>query len=145
MTQKVFEERVLPSIGFFIMFLLLPLAIWLVFLPVNLPLGIASACISYLVVMFAAFYAAPNITVDQTQLSVSNAKLPRVAISRVEVISGDKAFTARGIDLDARAFTKFQFGVKTLVRVHLKDELDPAPYWLIGTRNPEALAAALSS
>jgi hypothetical protein len=34
-------------------------------------------------------------------------------------------------------------GYDGLVRVPLLDPADPAPYWVVSTRHPEALAAAL--
>jgi hypothetical protein len=33
--------------------------------------------------------------------------------------------------------------IKTAVEITLDDDDDPVPYWLISTRNPEPLAAAL--
>jgi hypothetical protein len=46
--------------------------------------------------------------------------------------------------LDTRAFTRFQIGVKSLVKIELVDPQDPTPYWLIATRNPEVLAGLIN-
>lgn len=145
MSQKVFHERVLPSAGFFVMFLLLPIAIWLVFLPLNQELGIALAFVAYAAVVVAASFGAPVIEVESGELRVAKANLPMKDIGEIVQISAKDTFDARGSELDARAFTKFQFGVKNLLRIENVDELDPTPYWLVATRNPAALKVVLES
>jgi hypothetical protein len=50
----------------------------------------------------------------------------------------------RGVDLDARAFLKIRPWVKPVVRIELDDDNDPTPYWLVSTRRPKELAAALT-
>jgi len=48
-----------------------------------------------------------------------------------------------GRDADARAFLLLRPYLKRGVRVDLTDPTDPAPYWLISSRHPDRLAAAL--
>jgi hypothetical protein len=50
-----------------------------------------------------------------------------------------------GVDADARAYLLLRPYLKRAVRVDLTDPADPTPYWLVSTRHPEALAAALDS
>jgi hypothetical protein len=35
--------------------------------------------------------------------------------------------------------------VHPVVKIELLDETDPAPYWLVSTRHPDELAAALAT
>ena len=51
---------------------------------------------------------------------------------------------AQQVEADARAFLLLRPYVKTAVRVDLEDPADPTPYWLLSSRRPEALAAALA-
>jgi hypothetical protein len=60
-----------------------------------------------------------------------------------EALHGEEARTARGTGLDARAWTVLRPWVDGVLRVRLLDPADPAPYWLVSTRHPEELAAAL--
>ena len=50
---------------------------------------------------------------------------------------------AHGPRLDARAYLCLRGWIPTGVRIALADPQDPTPYWLLSTRRPEALAAAL--
>ena len=50
---------------------------------------------------------------------------------------------ALGPGADARAFLAHRGWIPTAVRVRVLDPEDPTPYWLISTRRPTELAAAL--
>jgi hypothetical protein len=60
-----------------------------------------------------------------------------------EPLHGDAARAARGTELDARAWTVLRGWVDGVVRVPLLDPADPAPYWVVSSRHPEELVAAL--
>ncbi len=45
--------------------------------------------------------------------------------------------------LDARAWTVVRGWIDPVVRIPLSDPDDPVPYWLVSTRRPEQLVAAL--
>ncbi len=57
----------------------------------------------------------------------------------------DPAETRRvaGPGADARAYLLLRPYLKRAVRVTLHDDRDPAPYWLVCTRDPEHLATAI--
>ena len=57
--------------------------------------------------------------------------------------SAEEMRTALGPALDARAFVCLRAWARTGVRVDLDDPLDPTPYWMLSTRRPQELAAAL--
>lgn len=48
-----------------------------------------------------------------------------------------------GVDADARAYLLLRPYVARAVHVPVQDPADPTPYWLVSSRHPEALAAAL--
>ena len=48
-----------------------------------------------------------------------------------------------GVEADARAYLATRPYLKAAVKVPVSDPDDPAPYWLVGTRHPDRLAAAL--
>jgi hypothetical protein len=51
---------------------------------------------------------------------------------------------AFGRDCDPAAYLVLRSYLRGAVRVEITDPHDPAPYWLIATRHPERLAAALT-
>jgi hypothetical protein len=58
----------------------------------------------------------------------------------------DKEGTRRvhGVDADARAYLLMRPYLSRSVRVPIEDPSDPTPYWLVSTRHPRRLAAALT-
>lgn len=76
-------------------------------------------------------------------LYAGRARLPFEAISRSAVVPATAKQAAMGRQLDPEAFVVHRSYIPTMVIVVLDDPLDPTPYWLISTRDPEGLAAAL--
>lgn len=76
-------------------------------------------------------------------LYAGRAQLPFEAISRSAVVPATAKLAAMGRQLDPEAFVIHRGYIPTMVIVVLDDPLDPTPYWLISTRDPEGLAAAL--
>lgn len=64
-----------------------------------------------------------------------------------DAVALDAATTAavRGRDADARAYLAIRPYIDASVRLDIADERDPTPYWLISTRHPRRLAAAIES
>ena len=50
-----------------------------------------------------------------------------------------------GRQADARAYLLLRPYLRRSVRVDVVDPADPTPYWLLATRHPDRLAAALSA
>lgn len=76
-------------------------------------------------------------------LYAGRARLPFDAISRTAVVPATAKQAAMGRQLDPEAYVVHRGYVPTMVIVVLDDPRDPTPYWLISTRDPEGLAAAL--
>jgi hypothetical protein len=102
------------------------------------------AAISIPIVFGLTWVASPLITITATHLRVGKVSIERIHLGTVGVIASADTFSERGVKLDSRAYTKFQIGIKELVKIEIVDELDPAPYWLVATRNPEVIAGLLN-
>jgi Protein of unknown function (DUF3093) len=50
---------------------------------------------------------------------------------------------ARGVELDARAFLCLRGWLAEGIRIPVLDPADRTPYWLLSSRRPDALIAAL--
>jgi len=48
-----------------------------------------------------------------------------------------------GPDADVRAYLLLRPYLKRSVKVTVRDERDPTPYWLVSTRHPEHLVTAI--
>lgn len=141
---SLYKERVLPSIYFYIASITLPVSLLLVALPFSEIVSISLALGSIPTVLVLSWLASPLISVTESHLSIGQVSIETKFLGKAEVVSPQDAFQERGVKLDSRAFTKFQIGVKQLVKIEITDPADPTPYWLIATRNPEVVAALIN-
>ncbi|MBB5156310.1 DUF3093 domain-containing protein [Saccharopolyspora phatthalungensis] len=84
-----------------------------------------------------------KIEIVDGELWVGDAHLPLRFIDEVEVIAPAEQRRALGPDLDPAAFMVHRASIRTSVRIWLNDPADPTPYWVVSTRRPAELAAAL--
>lgn len=140
----LYKERVLPTVYFYIASITLPLSLFLVALPFSEVVSISLALASIPLVLVLSWLGSPLIALNEQTLSIAQASIETKYLGKAEVVSPQEAFLERGVKLDSRAFTKFQIGVKQLVKIEIQDKQDPTPYWLIATRNPEVLAGLIN-
>lgn len=77
------------------------------------------------------------------ELRAGEAHLPVSSIGRVDVVRGEAKRQAMGPQLDPEAFVLHRPWVGPAVRIEVVDPDDPTPYWVVSTRRPEDLIAAL--
>jgi len=63
----------------------------------------------------------------------------------VSFYDGDAAREQRGVSLDARAWLVIRGWIDPVVKIELGDPDDPVPYWLVSSRKPQELVAALQA
>jgi hypothetical protein len=143
--QAAYVERVLPSLSFYVAGLFLPFGLFLVSLPFSIELGLIAAIGSYLAVVGVSYLLAPKIMLTDSLLHVDKASIAAEHLDQASVIERKDQFLERGHKLSTLAYTRFQIGVKGLVKITLQDEKDPTPYWLVATRHPEVLAGHLNA
>ncbi len=98
-----------------------------------------------LTVVLIARMGSTKVEVSGSELKAGDAHIPLALLGDVEIIAPEDRRKAMGPQLDPAAFVVHRGWVKPLVRVQVTDPEDPTPYWVISTRHPEALAAALRS
>lgn len=79
------------------------------------------------------------------ELRAGDARIPLELLGEVEIIPQENRRRTMGPDLDPAAYVVHRGWVKPLVRVRVNDPEDPTPYWVLSTRHPERLAAAIRS
>lgn len=139
----LYRERLWPSPWVFLSTALVIPASLLVFLPISPLAGIAVAILLYGAVVGVLVATTPTIEVTSDELRAGRARLPRSVIAGAEAHHAAEATAQRGVHLDARAWLLVRGWLPDLVRVDLADADDPTPYWLVSTRNADALASAL--
>ncbi|NEM90266.1 DUF3093 domain-containing protein [Galbitalea soli] len=143
--MSIYRERLLPGPWVFIMILLLIPASLLVFLPINQTAGVVVAAVLYLGAAGFLVLASPSIAITADEFVAGRARLPLTNVGEVTAYRGAAATKERGPQLDARAWLVIRGWIKPVVKVVVKDESDPTPYWLISTRDPEAIVRAVEA
>jgi len=80
-----------------------------------------------------------------SDLHVGRAVLDLCYVSAVVGLDAEATARRTGPGADARAHLVLQPHTKTAVELTLDDPVDPVPYWLVSTRRPARLAAAVSA
>ena len=78
------------------------------------------------------------------ELWAGEAHLPTTVISRCALVPRSAKSSALGRQLDPAAYVVHRAWVGPMVLVVLADPDDPAPYWLVSSRHPNRVLAALS-
>ena len=139
-----YREKLWPSPWIYIACLLLVPSSILVLAPLSVPAGIATGIILYLAVVGSLTLTAPVIEVADGTLRAGRAEIPLSQTGEAVAADDADARLERGTGLDARAFLVIRGWVSPVVRVPITDARDPAPYWLLSSRRPKELAAAIN-
>lgn len=140
---NLYRERIWPSAWVFVATALVIPASLLVFLPINLFAGVIVAIVLYAAIVLILLVTSPTIEVSVGELVAGRARVPVDLISAVTPFRGEEATMQRGRLLDARAWLLIRGWVSPIVKIELADQTDPTPYWIVSTRTPDALVAAL--
>lgn len=91
-----------------------------------------------------AAYSATRLTVDGETFTAGRYRLERRYIGAVTPFEGDDARAAQGPGADRTEFLFTRPFISGLVRIELDDAADPHSAWLVSTRRPQELTAALT-
>jgi Protein of unknown function (DUF3093) len=102
--------------------------------------------VATMLVAIAIFTSASTvISVDASQIRIGRASIDHAYIAGCRALDAEQTRRRAGVEADARAHLVLRPYIKTAVEITLDDEDDPVPYWLVSTRHPQQLAAALHS
>lgn len=143
--RPVFRERLWPTPWLFVALLLIVPAVTLAVMPLNaglaLPLGIGF----YVLIAGSLTLAAPAISVENGILAAGRARIPVSLLGEAVALDSDALRTAIGPQLDARAHLLVRGYIHRGVKIEVTDPADPAPYWVLTTRKPRTLLAAIDA
>ena len=91
------------------------------------------------------FKSGLSIEVDENELRVGRAHLPRECFGNVTALDNQQVRRVRTRDADPAAYLAIRFWSPRAVQVFVNDARDKTPYWLISTSQPEKLLLALKS
>lgn len=117
----------------------------------TIPLGWGAALATLVVTGAVAFALAARasavVSVTEgpqgPEFRAGRARIPCGLLGRVSTHRGQNAHEERGIRLHPHAYLVLRGWIPDLVRVDINDDADPTPYWLVSSRHPDGLAAAI--
>ncbi|MEX2290185.1 MAG: DUF3093 domain-containing protein [Mycobacteriales bacterium] len=84
-----------------------------------------------------------RVQVAEGVLHVPGARIPLAHVGAVTPLDREATRRVRGPLAEPRAYVVTRAWLPRSVRVQVADPEDDTPYWLVGTRDPQALTAAL--
>ncbi|CAM5779785.1 DUF3093 domain-containing protein [Cellulomonas persica] len=122
----------------------LVVTLWIALLPVDLVLATAVAAVAAVVAVLLVVRWTPRVRVRGGELVAGRAHIPLDLLRAPRALAGAELREALGPGLDARAYVCLRGWVHSAVRVDVDDPQDPTPYWIVSTRRPDELVAALT-
>jgi hypothetical protein len=121
--------------------------LWLAFI-VSIPTAaIAWSATAVLTAAVAALflgYGSARVRLRDGELQAGTARIPVALLDEPTALDADETRRLIGVHADARAYLVLRPYVKRAVKVTVTDPADPVPYWLVSSRRPDQLVAALS-
>ena len=142
-----YVERLTVPLRWWVQGTMFVATLWLamiVSMPAALAWGLTAAILALLALGFVS-YGGARIVVGDGVLRAGRAQIEAGFLGAAEALDPEAARRIAGQDADARAFLVLRPYLKRAVKVAIEDPGDPAPYWLIATRDPERLAAAITA
>ncbi len=93
----------------------------------------------------AASAVATRVRVAGGELHAGSAHIPLDLLGDAVPLDAAATRAELGPRLDARAYLCLRAWARTAVRVPVLDPADPTPYWLVSTRHPQRLGAAVAA
>jgi len=135
-----YTERLLPSWWLTLTLGLFLPAGFIIFLPLDPLVGFVAGAIMWAGAWGVLAIFSPTVSATPAGFRAGVARVDWHNVSHVDVIGKNEARRATGLDLDARAWLVIRPWIKPAVRVHIRDDNDPTPYWLVSSKSPKVLA-----
>jgi hypothetical protein len=139
----VYRERLTPAWWIWACAPGLGLGVALSVAKISILWGVVTALLVTGALLALLVRSTPTVSVAGGVLVAGRARIPIRLTGAVQVLDTAAMRHAHGPGLDARAYLCLRGWVPTGVRIQLTDPMDRTPYWLVSSRRPDALAAAL--
>lgn len=145
--DSAYRERLGVPLRWWVQGTMLVASMWLA-LVVAVPELVAWGVTAGLMALLAGLllsYGSSHIVVADGVLHVGRARITAEHLGSAVALDAEQTHRKAGVEADARAFLVLRPYLKRAVVIEITDPADPAPYWLVSTRHPEALAGAIGS
>jgi hypothetical protein len=144
--MPAYDERLGVPLRWWVQGVMLLATFWLAFvvsIPGLVP-WVVTAVLGGLLALVLGSYGSARLSVADGVFRAGRARIDVAHLGPAESLDRQQTELAMGADADVRAYLVLRPYLKRAVRVPVRDPADPTPYWLVGSRYPDALAAALN-
>jgi hypothetical protein len=141
-----YQERLHVPLRWWALLTMFAASVLLAFLvatPLWLALAVTALVTGALAALFIG-YGSAKVAVHDGMLRAGRATIPIRFLGVPVALDAQASHRLAGVDADARAYLLLRAYVKQSVQVPVQDPADPAPYWMISTRHPHRLVAAIT-
>ena len=145
MPDASYREKLSVPLRWWVQGTMLVATFWLAFVVAAPALVAWSATAVLLLIMVGLFlgYGAARVEVGDGWLRAGRARITGEFLGDAEPLDAAETRRVAGPGADARAYLLLRPYLKRAVRVTVRDDRDPTPYWLVSSRDPEHLATAI--
>lgn len=142
-----YRERLHVPWSWWLRGIVVVLIVWWIFLvSTNTVISLVAALVTAaFVVALLSAYGSVEIKVTAEWIMAGKASIDRVFCGRAQIVDAAAFRDRMGPSANARAFTLTRPYVGQGVLVEIDDPRDSTPYWLLSSRNPHRLVAALQT
>ncbi|WP_340538241.1 DUF3093 domain-containing protein [Nocardioides sp. GXZ039] len=140
-----YRERLYVPLRWWVQGTMFLATIWLalvVAVPAAVAFGVTAAMLALMALALRAF-GSPVIDVGEGELRVGRAHIEARHLGSAVALDAEQTRRTAGPEADARAYLVLRPYLSRAVKIEITDRADPAPYWLVSTRHPDALASAV--
>ena len=141
--RSAYRERLSPSLWVLVAAAVCAPMAALVLAPVDTTLALVAGVVVGVGIVGALVAASPVIEIEGDVLRAGRAHIDVAFLGDPTAAEGLDARQSRGAGLDPRSWMLIRGGIDGVVTIPVTDPDDPAPAWVISTRTPDRLAAAV--
>ncbi len=141
--EPTYRERLSPSLWVLAAAAVCAPMAALVLAPIDTTIALIAGLAVGLLAVVALIFASPVVEVRGGELRAGRAHIAVSLIENPRALTGEDARVARGSGLHPRSWHLIRGGIDGIMVVDVADPDDPTPSWVISSRTPERLAAAV--
>ncbi len=142
-TGRSYRERLTPSLWLIVAAMIVAPMAALVFMRENGSIALIAGGLVAVAVVTLMLTMSKVVEVAGGELRIGKAHIPVELLGEPEVTTGYEARLARGQNLPAHSFTTIRGGIDGIVTMTVEDPADSTPAWVVSSRTPDRLAAAI--
>ena len=142
-----YRERLHVPLRWWVQGVMFIVTVWIAVI-LWVPAPLAWTITGVIVALFAlAMHSYGSITIEVRDgwLYAGKARIQTGFLGECRALTAEEAWQVAGPQADARAYLLLRPYVRRAVKVQIQDPADRTPYWLIASRHPDQLAAALTA